>query len=384
MATPNMGLEQPTVGGSSDTWGATLNDDIDIVDGHDHSAGKGVRIPVSALNINADIALQSFALTQAKSIAFSAVASSLVTALSRCLFVNSADNELYWKTSGGVLVQLTAGTSLNAALLGGITGAGYGAAGVEINYNSGATLYNFLRAANHRAFIDCSDIRLFEGTAAITNAVKIRSPAGLAASYDWIFPTALPAASRVLAISSGGQIGHTGLTTTLDGALTITGATTATGLVTATAGVTAGAGAHMTVSGAGFHKRPGRVRHLHPISGIASGGTLQLSGWVSSAGSQNLDIPIPVNEGERITAIAVRLNNDGGAQMSCELFRYTDGTAVSLGTGATTGGTGHQTVTIGSLTEAIGALTNTMYVFRVSSAASNQQARAVMLTTDVP
>jgi hypothetical protein len=224
-----MGLIKPDNGASIGTWGVENNASWDIADAHDHSSGKGVRVPVSGLNINTDLSLANFALTQIKALAMAPVGTGTVTALSRCLFVNSADNELYWKTSGGVLVQLTSGTSLNAALLGGFTG-DYGTGGSAVNFNSGTSIYNFLRAANHRAFLDTSDIRLFQGTAGIANAVKLRSPNALASSYEIIFPPALPAATRLLSLSSGGQVDASG-SAVQSGDLAVTGTTTAQGAV---------------------------------------------------------------------------------------------------------------------------------------------------------
>src|SRR5690606_26884748 len=117
--------------------------------------------------------------------------------------------ELYWRTADGTNVQLTAGNSLNASLLAGFTG-DYGSGAEEASYSSSAGRYDFLRAANHRAFLDCADIRLFEGASGVANAVRLQSPAGLVAGYDWIFPSDLPTAgqTRVLLMDSAGQVRH--------------------------------------------------------------------------------------------------------------------------------------------------------------------------------
>ena len=50
-------------------------------------------------------------------------ATTAVSGYASALFANSADNNLYWRNSGGTNVQLTAGNSLNVAgFVGGIGG----------------------------------------------------------------------------------------------------------------------------------------------------------------------------------------------------------------------------------------------------------------------
>lgn len=205
MPTTYMGLELPTEDGSSDLWDSLLNDALEVVDAHDHSNGKGVTVKTAGLEINADLTFGGYAATALKAAAFSAVATSAVSALSKALFVNSADSELYWRTSGGVNVKLTAGTSLNTALIGGFTG-DYGAGAEEAEFTSASGIFDFRVGATERAYIDCSDIRLFQKSAGITNAVKLKSPAALAASYTLTFPDALPGSTSMLMVSSTGAI----------------------------------------------------------------------------------------------------------------------------------------------------------------------------------
>lgn len=328
-STPNMGLTRPDPQGSIGTWSAELNASLDVADAHDHSTGNGVKVPTAGLNINADLSFAGFGATGLRAVDLAAVLASEVTGYPTALFCNSADNELYWRTSGGVNVQLTSGTSLNAALLGGFTG-DYGSGGSTVSFTSGTSIYNFLRAANHRAFIDCSDIRLFQGSVGIANSVKLRSPNALAASYDWVFPTVLPGAQTLLQITSGGQV---------------------TPANTGVQGITLAAGTHATVSGAGRYKH-GSIPHVVGGGSCYSGAGVSVNttngGAELSATTDRAFYDAPAHVGKRLVSVRVRCtdNATGATQVQLELFSGGDSLAAT-GAAANSAGTGAaQTLTI--------------------------------------
>lgn len=366
-----MALTKPDNGSSVGTWGTELNTSLDVLDSHDHTSGKGVKVPTAGINVNADLPMAGFGMTNVKVVDLAAVLASSVTAYATALFVNSADNELYWRTSGGANVQLTAGSSLNASLLGGFTG-DYGTGGSAANYNSGTSIFNFIRAANHRAFLDTSDIRLFQGTSGITNAVKIRSPNALAASYDFIFPAALPGSTSLLRITSGGQVEST-RDPSVD-TVTTTGAVTAGGLVTASAGVTAASNQHVTVQGTG------KFKHVGTETRVVGGGSAYGVGLaIGSGGSADLnatadiayyDAPLPV--GRRITTIRgfITDNSTGTTTLQIELFTKVGSALVSTGANATSTGAGtNQTLTLSAVNLTVAA--STAYVLRATISAAN-------------
>jgi hypothetical protein len=124
---PNMGLITPTGHGSEDVWDTILESLFTLVDEHDHSSGKGVKVPSSGLNINADVAWNSggtyYAITGIKALDFQPSLDSAMSAFACALYVDSDDNELYWRTAGGVNVRVTDTNSLNVgSFTGGIGG----------------------------------------------------------------------------------------------------------------------------------------------------------------------------------------------------------------------------------------------------------------------
>lgn len=349
--TPNMGLTKPDPDASIGTWDTELNASLDVADAHDHTTGNGVKVPTAGLNINADLSFAGFGATALKVVDLAAVLASEVTGYPTALFVDSADNELYWRTSGGSNVKLTSGTSLNAALLGGFTG-DYGSGGSEANFSSGTSIYNFLRAANHRAFIDCSDIRLFQGSSGITNAVKLRSPNSLAASYEFVLPAALPAASEALAISSTGQV---------------------------IAGV----------------RRTQKVRKI-PASASQIVGAVTFDATLAFAimtnSSHALWVPLELMEGERLVTVVGRVKETvNGDSLFMALWRLdhsgTATTRTQIGASQTSVDNGGvlQSLTLSGLTETADNSQRTYVLeFNVIAVATQVEVHGVLITTDFP
>lgn len=118
MATPNMGLLQPTPGTQGPDWANNINTNSDTLDAHDHSPGKGVPVTPSGLNINADLNMNEQTLTSAKSVRFVSQSSTLTSSSARDLYIKNGD--LFY-ANGLTDVQITTGGSV-AGASGSITG----------------------------------------------------------------------------------------------------------------------------------------------------------------------------------------------------------------------------------------------------------------------
>ena len=143
-------------------------------------------------------------------------------------------------------------------------------------------------------------------------------------------------------------------------------------------------GKHFAISGTGKYKRGAKVRHIHPMSGLHSSGTLGVYGWVSGGGGfgHSVLVPLTVDEGERIVQLAARVDPAGGAAMVLRMMKYTDGTESQIGT-VSSSGSAAQTLTLSGLTETIGGFVTTMYYAQIEAGQSSDAARALLLTTDV-
>lgn len=212
-----MGMTEPTPNASANVWGSLINSCLDTIDSHDHTVGKGVKVPVSGLNLNADVSLSGlWAITAARGFDMTPVAASSVATLSSAIFTNSADNNLYFRNSSGTNVQLTAGNTLNISVAGAI-GGDYGSVGALLDFIDANDTYHFYQqvggGVRQYGRVAHADVDLFEYKAnpsvgVPTNRVRLSSPAALAASYTLTWMAALPGTTNavVMTTSSTGNI----------------------------------------------------------------------------------------------------------------------------------------------------------------------------------
>jgi hypothetical protein len=114
MATANLGLSTSTVGSDTGADASTREQtNINLLDLHDHTTGKGVKVPTGGLNINADLTFANNSATNLKSSQFSSQVSNLLVA--NTLFVKN--NELYYVDGSLNVVQLTSGGAVSVSSL---------------------------------------------------------------------------------------------------------------------------------------------------------------------------------------------------------------------------------------------------------------------------
>jgi hypothetical protein len=117
MPTPNMGLNNPTPSVTTGpTWASMLVAVNELIDAHDHSSGKGVRVTPAGLNISSALSFGGNDATSLRSSRYSPVGGLLSLAADvGCTYVFG--NDLYYRDVSGTNVQLTNGGTLNASAL---------------------------------------------------------------------------------------------------------------------------------------------------------------------------------------------------------------------------------------------------------------------------
>ena len=201
--TPNMSLVVPDVGTSGPAYATQINTAMDVIDAHDHTVGKGSRIPPSGLNINADLTFNSNDAISLRSTRYVAQTGVLATADDKNA-VYSVNGNLYWNNANGVAVQITSGNGLNFSSLGAI-GGDYGAVGVTASavYTNALKTFSWMQAASQFAKMAVGDLQLYSTTAG-TQAVTLKASATTAA-YDLTLAIASPAANTFIRNAVGGQ-----------------------------------------------------------------------------------------------------------------------------------------------------------------------------------
>lgn len=162
--TPNMGMDLPDVSVTpGPTWASDLNTALtNQLDPHDHTSGKGVKIPSSGLNINATLPMNDNGLGETKFIEASNQTALFTggSETNRVYASNAAGgrSELYYRDSSGSNVQITNGGSINVASAGGF-GGDYVSASASATFTNATNTYTFNNGSSSRSNIDVRGIK---------------------------------------------------------------------------------------------------------------------------------------------------------------------------------------------------------------------------------
>lgn len=214
---PNMLIVWPTDNDDLNVWAPIMDTAVrSVIDGHDHTTGKGVKIGAAALNINADVSWSSggvsHALTDLLAIDFKPVNPATISGLAGAFYISDGTsgvlNELYYRTMLGSNVQVTLGAALNVAAFAGGIGGDYIASGALEVYDAATLSYWLQQPGSPRpwASLRVGNVDIYQAAASIVNRVRLQSPNALAASYAVTLPTALPAAKSLMQVDSTGAI----------------------------------------------------------------------------------------------------------------------------------------------------------------------------------
>lgn len=207
--TPNMGMVLPVVSSTpGPLYAAENNQAFLVLDAHDHTAGNGLPVPTSGMNINGDLPFNSFNASLLRSTRFDNQGSPLsLPADIRSLYVSGGN--LYYNNGVGQAIQLTAGVALNATSIGGI-GGDYATSTASEFYTSLSSTFTFWSATNVPAAIDSGPITLRTITTS-PFGITINSPGSLSADYSLTLFNSLPPAgnTRFVTVNDSGQLADT-------------------------------------------------------------------------------------------------------------------------------------------------------------------------------
>ncbi len=207
---PNMNLPIPVPAVTpGPDWATDVVADMNAIDSHDHSAGKGVPITPDGLNINNDLPLNDNDLTEVRSVNFTAQGAPLAAPDDLgCLYVSGAD--LYYNDENGNQVRITQSGSVTGSS-GTITGLPSGTA--SASFGGGA--FTFQSSTSTPATMNVGPLVIGRQVAS-SKTVTLAPNAGQASNFSLTFPAALPASTQVQITDSSGNMSYKDTTGTGD------------------------------------------------------------------------------------------------------------------------------------------------------------------------
>jgi hypothetical protein len=181
---PNMSLPVPIPGVTTGPdWANDINSSLNIIDQHDHSAGNGVRINPSGININADFPMNGNNITSIKTLRFTPQVSPITSAAPNVGALYVAGNELYYNdATGGNQVKITTNGSVNSGA-GSITGLPSGTA--SASYSGGTFIWQ--SATNTPANMDFGSA-IYRNIVANSKGLTLNPPNAMGADYSVTLP----------------------------------------------------------------------------------------------------------------------------------------------------------------------------------------------------
>lgn len=195
--TTNMGLTVPTVSTTpGPDYASEINSDMQTIDTHDHSTGKGVQITPAGINVNSDFSFNSNNATNLRSTRFVAQGSPLAAASDLgCCYVSGSD--LYYNDTGGNQIRITQSGAI-AGSPGSISSL---TSPASASYNAGATKFVWQSAALTAADMDFRSA-IFRNSGASSFGMTVAAPT-LSGDLSLTLPT-VPAATSFQTIDSSG------------------------------------------------------------------------------------------------------------------------------------------------------------------------------------
>ena len=202
--TPLMNLVLPDDHGSIDAWDVILDTVFGLIDSHNHTTGKGAKVPTGGLLIDADLSWSASGVSRAikdlSAVDFAPVTPATVVGLAGAFFVNASDsNELYFRSVTGTNIKFTAGNALNVVQFTGGIGGDYSVVNALLSYDDATRSYWLQQEGSPRpwASMRVGNVDIYQAAASITQRVRLQSPNALAASYALTLPPAAPATGLV-------------------------------------------------------------------------------------------------------------------------------------------------------------------------------------------
>lgn len=196
----NMNLPIPQVGNEDGPqYAQDVNDSFTLVDQHNHSAGYGVPVNPSGLDINSDLSMGGNNLFNARSLRL-APQSALLSGSDDIGCVYESGVDLYYNDGLGNQIRITqsgavAGTPGSIANL---------TPPASASYSSGTSTFVWQSAANTPANMDAASY-IFRNLVANSKGLTLSPPNAMAADYTITLPV-LPASQKIMTLDAAGSM----------------------------------------------------------------------------------------------------------------------------------------------------------------------------------